>query len=57
MWVLTTMDGLKSIYNCIGIRFFMLALIKIWTLLMYVLRRNLKKVRFSNIFIKAYFVM
>ncbi|XP_074625563.1 CTD nuclear envelope phosphatase 1A-like [Acropora palmata] len=44
MWVLTTMDGLKSIYNCIGIRFFMLALIKIWTLLMYVLRRNLKKV-------------
>ncbi|XP_068753954.1 CTD nuclear envelope phosphatase 1A-like [Montipora capricornis] len=44
MWVLTTMDCLKGIYNCIGIRIFMVAVIKIWTLLMYVLRRNLKKV-------------
>lgn len=44
MWVYATMDCLKGIYNSIGIRFFMMALIKIWTLIMYVLRRNLKKV-------------
>lgn len=44
MWVFVTMDCLKGIYNGIGIRFFMMALIKIWTLIMYVLRRNLKKV-------------
>ena len=46
MWVYVTMDCLKGIYNGIGIRFFLMALIKIWTLIMYVLRRNLKKVRF-----------
>lgn len=44
MWVLATMDCLRSLYNIIGIRFFMMALIKIWTLILYVLRRNLKKV-------------
>lgn len=44
MWVYATMDCLKGIYNGIGIRFFMMALIRIWTLIMYVLRRNLKKV-------------
>ena len=49
MWVFVTMDCLKGIYNGIGIRFFMMALIKIWTLIMYVLRRNLKKVGLLNI--------
>ena len=44
MWVYVTMDCLKGIYNGIGIRFFLMALIKVWTLIMYVLRRNLKKV-------------
>lgn len=48
MWVFATMDCLKGIYNGIGIRFFMMALIKIWTLVMYVLRRNLKKVCLSS---------
>ena len=46
MWVYVTMDCLKGIYNGIGIRFFLMALIKIWTLVMYVLQRNLKKVCF-----------
>lgn len=48
MWVYVTMDCLKGIYNGIGIRFFLMALIKIWTLVMYVLRRNLKKVCFCT---------
>ena len=54
MWVFVTMDCLKGIYNGIGIRFFMMALIKIWTLIMYVLRRNLKKVCLSSRLTSAY---
>ena len=48
MWVYTTMDCLKGIYNGIGIRFFMMALLKLWTLIMYVVRRNLKTVCFCK---------